>query len=364
MPRSHRVSILWWFAFVIYGAQASAATDEPLPAVKPPAEQAKSPHIALLLPTGSDAFGRAAEAVREGFAEAAKKHVGPALTIRLYPVTEDPKQLVAAYRQAADAGARIVVGPLTRNGVTTIATAVNPITVPTLALNAAEGIVSNPPNLYTLSLQIEPEARQIAQTALKDGRRKALTLTDPSPLGRRMRDAFVDEFERGGGFRIADYPYATDAATLERLRQAAATGAVDMVFLALDATRARAVRPQVSTLPAYGTSQINPGTSAATFIDLSDLKFVDMPWLLQPDHPAVMVYSRPGPRASDEIERLRALGIDAFRIAEELYGGKRIVDLDGVTGRLTLGPEGQMRRVLPVVLVGGGQITVLPEPPK
>lgn len=324
----------------------------------------KPPHIALLLPTGSDAFGKAADAVREGFAEAARKHVGAPLSIRLYPVTEDPKQLVAAYAQAAAAGARIVVGPLTRSGVTTVATTINPIPVPTLALNVAEGVATNPPNLYTLSLQVEAEARQIAQVALKDGRRKALTITDPSPLGRRMRDAFVAEFERGGGFRIADYPYATDAGTLERLRQAASTGAVDMVFLALDAGRARAVRPQVSTLPAYGTSQTNPGTSAANFIDLDDLRFVDMPWLLQPDHPAVMVYTRPGPRAADEIERLRALGIDAFRVAEELYEGKRLAELDGVTGRLSLGPDGQIRRVLPVAVVGGGQISMVPEPPK
>jgi outer membrane PBP1 activator LpoA protein len=120
----------------------------------------------------------------------------------------------------------------------------------------------------------------------------------------------------------------------------------------------------VSALPAYGTSQINPGPSAASFLDLSDVRFVDMPWLLQPDHPAVMVYSRGGPRAPDELERLRALGIDAFRIAQELYAGKRELDLDGVTGRLTLGPDGQIRRTLPVALIAGGQITVQPEPPR
>jgi len=337
-----------------------AATDEP-PTPAKPAATTKSAHIALLLPTGSDAFAKAAEAVRDGFAEAAKKHAGAPLVIRLYPVTDDPKQLVAAYAEAANAGARIVVGPLTRSGVTTIATSVNPITVPTLALNVAEGIAANPPNFYTLSLQIEAEARQIAQAALKEGRRKALTITDPSPLGRRMRDAFVAELERGGGFRIADYPYSTDSATLERLRQAASTGAVDLVFLALDAPRARVVRPQVSALPAYGTSQVNPGASAGSFIDLADLRFVDMPWLLQPDHPAVMVYSRAAPSAPDEIERLRALGIDAFRIAQELYDGKRIVELDGVTGRLTLAPDGQIRRTLPVAVVGGGQITLLQE---
>jgi hypothetical protein len=218
--------------------------------------------------------------------------------------------------------------------------------------------------MYTLSLQIEVEARQIAQVAIREGRRKALTITDPSALGRRMRDAFIDEFQRGGGYQIADYPYATDSGSLDRMRQAASIGVADMVFLALDATRARTLRPQMSALPAYGTSQLNPGPGALTsFIDLTDLRFVDMPWMLQPDHPAVMVYARPGPRDSDDIERLRALGIDAFRVAYELYTGKRQLDLDGVTGHLTLTPDGQVKRVLPVALIVGGQLTILADPP-
>ena len=316
-----------------------------------------------MLPTGSEAFARAAEAVRDGFVEAAKKHSG-ALAVRLYAVTEDPVSVVATHREATAAGARLIVGPLTRNGVTAIATSVGPISVPTLALNVPDGVAANPFNLYTLSLQIEAEARQIAQQAVRDGRRKALTITDPSPIGRRMRDAFVNEFQRAGGYQIADYPYATDGASLDGMRQAAGLGVADMVFLALDAARARAIRPQMSALPAYGTSQINPGSGGGSFVDLSDLRFVDMPWMLQPDHPAVMVYSRGAPSGSDELERLRALGIDAYRVAHELSAGNRVVDLDGVTGRLTLGSDGQIRRTLPVALIGGGQITVLPEPPR
>ena len=367
MPRRalHRWSFLLWFTVLLYGPHAPAATDAP-PAVSaaPGADPVKAPHIALLLPTGSEAFARAAEAVREGFSEAAKKHSGARVNVRLYAVADDPQSAVATYRQAVASGARMIVGPLTRNAVTALATTTDVISVPTLALNVPEGVLTNPLNMYTLSLQIEAEARQVAQTAIRDGRRKALTITDPSLLGRRMRDAFVDELQRGGGYAIADYAYATDSAALERLRQVPASGAVDMVFLALDASRARIVRPQVSALPAYGTSQINPGASAASFVDLSDVRFVDMPWVLQPDHPAVMVYSRGTPHAADDLERLRALGIDAFRIAHELSAGKRELDVDGVTGKLTLGPGGQIRRVLPIATIAGGQVTVTAEPQK
>lgn len=297
--------------------------------------------------------------MRSGFIDASKKHIGALLPVRLYAVTDDPKSVVAVYREAIASGARIVVGPLTRNGVTAVATTPGLLTVPTLSLNVPEGVASNPLNLYTLSLQVEAEARQVAQVALKEGRRKTLTITDPTVLGRRTRDAFVDEFQRGGGYQIADYVYATDAPSLEQMRQAARLGVADMVFLAVDAGRARVIRPQVSGLPAYGTSQINPGAGGATGLtDLSDVRFIDMPWVLQPDHPAVMVYGSGSTHAPDDFERLYALGIDAFRVSESLLAGKRDIEIDGVTGQLALSADGQIKRLLPIALIVGGQMTV------
>lgn len=119
----------------------------------------------------------------------------------------------------------------------------------------------------------------------------------------------------------------------------------------------------MSSLPAYGTSQLNPGSGGSSgLIDLADVSFVDMPWMLQPDHPAVMVYERSAVRESDDLERLRALGIDAFRVAQELLAGKREIEIDGVTGRLVLSADGQVRRTLPVARIVSGQLTVAGEP--
>jgi outer membrane PBP1 activator LpoA protein len=366
MPRGarHLWSVLLWVVALLYGGVWAHASEAPYTSVgQASADPTKAPHIALLLPTGSDAFAKPAEAVRAGFLEAAKKQTDGPTAVRLYSATDDPKDIVKTYREAIAAGAKIIVGPLTRRGVTAVATTLNLITVPTLALNVPEGVAANPVNLYTLSLQVEAEARQVAQLALKEGRRKALTITDQTTLAKRTRDAFVEELQRGGGWQIADYAYATDGATLDRMRQAAASGVADMVFLAVDAPRARVVRPQLPTLPAYGTSQLNPGSAAlSSFVDLTDVRFVDMPWMLQADHPAVMIYARGAPRESEDLERLRALGIDAFRVAQELMAGKRDLDIDGVTGRLSLAADGQIRRALPVAHVAGGQLTVVAEP--
>jgi len=336
------------------------ASEAPEPRAPVPGDAANEPHVALLLPTESEAFARAAEAVRGGFLEAWKKQAPRTLPMRLYPVTDDPQYVITAYRRALAAGAQIVVGPLTRNGVTALAGAPDLITVPTLALNVPDGGGKPAAKLYMLSLQVEAEARQVAQLALSEGRRKAFTVSAATPLARRMREAFIEEFQRGGGHHIAEYPNTNDAAALERLKQASSLGVADMVFFAVDAARARVVRSHMPQITAYGTSQLNPGTSIGVG-DLVDVRFVDMPWMVQPDHPAVMIYARPGPRAGDDLERLYALGIDAFRLSQDLLAGKREIELDGVTGRLNLGPNGQFRRGLLVTLIDGGRLTVLGE---
>jgi outer membrane PBP1 activator LpoA protein len=326
-----------------------------------PSRPAGFPHIALLLPTGSDAFGMAASAVRQGFEAASKKQGASTLPVRLYQVSEDTQEIIAAYRQALLAGATLVVGPLTRDGVTALAQT-DLVTVPTLALNVPDRATPERSKLYVLSLQVESEAQQVARLALREGRRKAFTVTDHTALGKRMRDAFAEEFSRGGGYAIADYAYATDSAALDRLKQAANLGVADMVFLAVDAGRARSIASYLSTLPAYGTSQLNPGGFAPRmYVDVGEMRFVDMPWMLQADHPAVMTYSRGGYRQVDDLERLYALGIDAFRVAQELLAGKREIDIDGVTGRLLLGPDRQVQRELLVAIMSAGKLTVLGE---
>ena len=91
-----------------------------------------------------------------------------------------------------------------------------------------------------------------------------------------------------------------------------------------------------NNIPVFATSQVNSGRSDPfANIDLNGMRFVEMPWLVQPDHPAVMVYPHPA-GITAELERLYALGIDAFRVAAALLEAPRRLSLDGVTGRLTL----------------------------
>ena len=59
------------------------------------------------------------------------------------------------------------------------------------------------------------------------------------------------------------------------------------------------MRPCVSgMLPVYATSMsVNPRAEAIVNVDLQGVRYVEMPWFIQPDHPAVMIYPSPRPRS-------------------------------------------------------------------
>jgi outer membrane PBP1 activator LpoA protein len=315
-----------------------------------------------MLPLDSKAFGTHALAVKDGFLAAARAQGGTALPVNVYAVGDDPQQIVATYIKALGAGARIVVGPLTRNGVTALAESAT-VMVPTLALNVPEGQIPAVPELYMLSLYAESEARQVAQLAWQDGHRSALTVIGETPLLRRIHLAFVEEFTRLGGVHVAALPFTADPEGLARIKitvdVAIDTETADMVFMALDLARARITRPYLSTLPIYATSQVHPGVAGPLVaFDLAGVRFLDMPWLLQPEHPVVMIYPRPDYDESVELTRFYALGVDAFRLAMTLLAGKPAAVFDGVTGHLTLGPDALFVRALTAAQFNDGRLIV------
>lgn len=314
------------------------------------------PHLAVLLPLKSPALGRLADAVRKGVLEAARVQPNPALPTIIYATGDDPFDVMQAYELAVRAGARMVIGPLTRTAVSALASS-NLITIPTLALNAPEVDVPLPSNMYLFGLQVENEARQIAQIAAAQGRRRALIVVSDSPLSKRLSDAFRAEWTQRGNSVEDEFQYTTDVASLSKLRDTLAVGTADMVFLALEAKRAKLIRSYLGlSMPVYATSMVHTSSAALANFELNGVYFVDMPWLLTPDHPAVLIYERPDPsQVNMEYERFYALGIDAYRLTQSLL--KPLPDyqpLDGVTGYITVDPEHRLtRELIPAQFVQG-----------
>ncbi|PWB49276.1 MAG: penicillin-binding protein activator [Nitrosomonadales bacterium] len=316
---------------------SGASVDLPAPQADAalPAAAGKA-HIALLLPLKSSAFGRAAEVVRQGFMAGVSAQPGR-LPVTVYPSSDDSDDIVSTYRQATQAGASMVVGPLTRNGVSALAASAE-VSVPTLALNLPEQSVEFPPQLYVFGLAADLEARQMARTAFGEGRRSATVIASSDLLSKRIQQAFAEEWAALGG-AAARHLVFTGSNPAE-IRDALRRQAPNVVFLALNSRDARLLKPFLNTdLPTYATSQIYAGSgSLQKYHDLNGVQFVDMPWLLQPDHLAVMVYPRPQSPLTADMERLYALGIDAWRLALQLQASPPGMpfSLDGVTGHLTL----------------------------
>ncbi|MGZ5064990.1 MAG: penicillin-binding protein activator [Usitatibacter sp.] len=349
---------------------ARSSVVRPLVDVPPVADprripRAVRPHIALILPMSSPTLGRLADAVRQGFIAAATVDSGgrDAFPVTVTGIDNEGTALLDACRDAQAAGARLVVAALTRDAASLLAKSDCP-RQPVLALNDVPNDARDTPvNLYTVSLSLEGEARQVALLAVAEGWRSAIIVTSGSPLARRVQDAFEREWSRAAGQVAGRLTFAGNAEDAPLVRDRMAGVQADMVFMALDQPEARLVRPYISgMLPLFGTSMsINPRAEAIVNLDLQGMRYVEMPWFVQPDHPAVMVYPVPRAMSVDE-ERLYALGIDAYRIAQQLLRGDKRASLDGVTGKLTLEPPTHFARTLTPAEVDGGRVIPLRAP--
>lgn len=326
MPAGYCAQICFALSALLSPALCAAVDD---PASRPPAE---APFIGLLLPLNAPEFSRAAEAVRLG-CQSALAFLDKRQPLQVVRTDAQASSIIAEYEAAVQRGAAVMVGPLTRSGVTALAAAGH-ITVVTLALNVADGDSPLPPHLYTFGLSAESEARTVARTAFARGLREGVVVEASTLLAKRVARAFADEWFSLGG-KISDVREFGPRGDLVDMRRGLADSQAQLIFLAAEADQARTVRPYLNNqIPVFATSQINDGKNDPLVNgDLNGIRFVDMPWLVQPDHAAVMIYPRLE-GLSTELQRFYALGIDSCRIAGQLLGGQQTINLDGVTGKI------------------------------
>ena len=359
----------------------------------PPADKFEA-HIALILPlkSTSPSLAQYAEVVQQGFLTAANNQVRD-FPIRVYSCADESRDVIENYRQAIANGAVAVAGPLTRQGVTVLA-GYSGVLVPTLALNTTDQKPESG-KLYFFGLIPETEARQIAQIAYAANLRDATIISSGTLLSKRLSIAFADEWKKLGGNLTAEVlfkngddtnvltnlptaPWLVEPAAPPSMTVVSESGEVhtappkrlgpppiapgNLAFLAADNKQARLIRPYLNPgLPVYATSQLfNMNANALTNYDLNDIHFVDMPWLLQPDHPAVMIYPRPSTPLDTDKERLFAFGIDAYRLLHTLLSNRlgSALPLDGVTGRIRISENNQfLREAAPALFKYGRGLT-------
>lgn len=316
----------------------------------PLASRAQNPltgkKIAVLLPPPNGEYRRATSAILAGL-KSAQNRDGSGLSLDLFPVDERFESLANTYQEITAKGYAFAIGPLVKSSVTQLADLPS-LAVPTLALNWPEADRPAPGNTVFFGLPIESDSVFVARSAFADAsaltsRRplKACIVTNTSPLARRAATAFAEAWKEQGAQLVEQIE--TDSKLSGEMRTLVGGVDADVYFVASSIETARAVKtslPKDSLL--YGPSLLSTGVTASNVNqsaqirtpELDGYKVTDLPWLIQTDHPAVMGYPRQTTLSHQELQRLYALGIDAFRIAKELIGGNNTFDLDGVTGRL------------------------------
>ena len=325
---------------------AAPPAPAPAPAAPEGAARTGAPvRIALLLPLRSEALGAAAASLRAGFM-AAYERDRDGFAVSVIETGDAPQDVLAAYARAQEQH-ELIVGPLARSAVGALAASAL-VRKPTIALNHPEGRAALPPAMLAMGLSIEEEARQVATwAAAEQANGNALILSAGAPWQRRIASAFAAQWQRLGlGADSVEMSalngYLSDS-ELVQLRARVQGAPPGLLFVAMDADQARQLRVALGPdIPLYGTSSLNPGVGRGSSGPAMDgVRLLDLPWQVQRDHPAVMVYPHPTPederKLSADMERLYALGIDAFRVAREIaLHPKSRFKLDGVTGKLSV----------------------------
>jgi outer membrane PBP1 activator LpoA protein len=348
--------------------------------------------VALLLPL-SGKQQAAGAAVRDGFTAAWFASATGDARPRVDVFDTAVEGAAAAYQRAIAGGARVVVGPLTKEDITAVLAAQPAgLPVPTLALNAVTtpGMTA-PAFLFQFALDPEQEARAVARRIAADGLVRGVALFPDNAWGQRLHAAFTQELQATGTVTLLSAQYyapgakdfsgplraalgryggagdrSSNASQPQPARNAAAEQAngPQFAFVAATPQAARAIRPQLRfqmtyDLPLYTTSDAwDPSVRAAA--DMDGMVFPEMPWLLYGGQGAPELWDAVNDEWSARARgrlRLYAFGYDAFRLAQQFGGpGAIVAGVDGLTGLLQLNAtDGRVQRDLQFARIEGGK---------
>jgi outer membrane PBP1 activator LpoA protein len=297
--------------------------------------------IALLLPSKGQ-YAQAGKTIRDGFLAAyykSKTNQSSDPIVQVYD-TSDAGKINEAYQRAIADNSNVIVGPLTKQDVDTVANI--PSTIPILALNTLADGKAVPRHLHQFGLLPEDEIAAVASLARRQGHRRALVIVPEGDWGKRMMTAFNQFWQTAGG-SIADTLMLHTNREISSQIQAAITVKgkvsrqdIDMIFLAASPELARQIKPLLTyhgaeRLPVYASASVYSGSvSPAQDQDLNGIQFCDMPSVLATEQQQDQLWAKnaaSGPRYF-------ALGMDAYYLALQLGANQPLYHPTGATGKL------------------------------
>lgn len=327
------------------------------------------PHkIALLLPMKGK-YAEQSQAIRNGFMAAyySGKLSQSQNGISIKIIDTSGKDINAVYDEVTSGGYDVIVGPLTKPDVKTLADR-NSLSVPTLALNTLDNYQSKlTTNLYQFGLSPQDESLQAADKIFHDGHTATAIVTPNSSSAETIVNTFKNKYQSLGGkvittanFYAVDYDIQVrellgiDPAQLKHHKNNEPIkhrDDINAIFLVATPQQARLIAPlfkyYADDIKVYAVSNIYNGISQPNLdTDLNGVIFCDMPWVLKnpADLPSPLndLHNKITTLWSGSFNnnaKLYALGIDAYQLATSDLN--RLIAspssaINGATGALSL----------------------------
>ncbi len=284
----------------------------------------------------------------------------------------DSKPLATLLAQAQADGMDLIVGPLLKGDVATLATANTPLNI--LALNELDTPIARP-NVCYFSLSPEDEARNAAQFIRQDNKTAPLVLTPDNSFGRRIAQSFADEWQKNGGGVVLHQTFSGNPGSslsltgvpVQPSSSAAAqpdgtvvqpqpvSGGVDSVYIIATSDQLIYIKPALEFAtstrgrPAfYASSRSNKAGTGKDFqFEMEGLKLTDIP-LIAGGNPQLL--SQAAGKFGNDYTRVRlyAMGMDAWRLANQFGDMQRhTLRMNGASGDITVTDNCTVYRHLP-----------------
>lgn len=309
--------------------------------------------------------------------------------------TQTAQSITHLYQQAVDAGAQMVIGPLEKKQVEALYL-IGDFPVFTLVLNALpqHTAFKAHKNFFQFGLLIEDECEQIAEDAYKEGKQYAAMITSDTELGQRASMAFEQQWRTLNGTVVgrvqanAQTDIHLALKTLlgieasERRTQALETrlgekmysrpyrrADLDFIFISVPTEIARQVKPTLAyyaanSLPVFSTAHIHEiFEDQETQADLSGVRFIDAPFVLNRYEAARQKTLSALPNRSLATLRLEAFGMDSYHLYQQLplMITSNQHQFNGASGTLTLTPDQRIRRRAAAAIFENGESKILPD---
>ncbi len=342
-------------------------------------------HVALILPLQQPA----GITIQEGFFSAYYEELSISREVPQVSVfdSSNVQTISGLYEEAIAEGVDLVIGPLSKQFVNELASR-QQLPVPTLALNYADDTSAAPENLFQFGLAPEDDIEQLSTVAWQSGHRHAAVVTPQGADYLRLVELFSARWRERGGDIVSTTSFTDTTDYSDTIKRLVAIDSsenraerllqllprnnmeftprrrqdIDFIFLVANPRQGRLIKPTLAfyfagNIPVYALPSIFDGASdPAENRDLDGILFSDSPWMLQSTDALKSSVDESLRQANGPSQRLRALGIDSFRLYARLdqFANGDILRMPGTTGVLSMNESQRIHREVSIARFQNG----------